>query len=306
MDYHRLLNETFRLYQEGRYQEGIDLLNRHAHRVEGNLAQLYNFLYSLTARAGQTNLALAILQEAVEEKGLWYSEQSLRTDEDLEPLRKYDEFERLVRLCGEREREAHRRAAPRLDVVAPEGGAKERRLVVALHGNHDNNAINAPYWRKVTEDGHVLALAQSSEEACSDAFVWKDHEKGSRELQAHLEALNERFGIPPQRTVLGGFSAGCRTALYAALEGRAKARTLLLVGPYVPQVEEWAPRLGALEGTVVRIIIGDQDEDCLECSKRLAALLDERGIRCELRLVEGLDHDYPVDFEGDIEAALKD
>jgi len=305
LTYHKLLGTAYRLYREGRYQDGIDYLNRHAHKVEGNRAQIYNFLYALTARAGQTNLALAILQEAVEEQGFWWSGRYLRSDEDLEPLRKYDEFERLLRICEEREAEARRRARPQLKVLAP-APQSDARLVVALHGNHDNNAINEPYWRKVAEDGHVLALAQSSDEDSSDAFVWNDHEEGARELQAHLAELHQRYGIPPERTVLGGFSAGGRVVLYAALVGMVKAHTLLLVGPWLPQLEEWAPRLDALKGTNVRIVVGDQDEDCLGCSQRLAELLNERGVRCELRLIEGLEHDYPDDFERDIEAALSD
>lgn len=299
MTYIRLLNQAIALYREERFQEAIDLVNRYGRTVNGNMAQIYNFQYAMTARGGQPNLAMAILQEAVHE-GYWYSPEYLRSDDDLEPLRKLGAFDEIVEVCARREEEARRSAAPQLRTVSEDGGV----MVVALHGDQESNAISEPYWRPAADAGYIVALAQSSVESFSDAFGWDDTGKGAAELEQHLSSLRERFGVPPERTVLAGFSAGCNVILRAVLDGKAKAGALLLVAPWLPQLDEWAPRLEVLTGTRVRIVVGDRDEDCLEGSMKLASLLDGAGVKHEVRIVEGLEHDYPDGLRDDVSALM--
>ena len=55
--------------------------------VEGNQAQLYNFLYTLACKSGQPEKAIELLKEAVYEKDYWYADQYLREDDDLDPIR---------------------------------------------------------------------------------------------------------------------------------------------------------------------------------------------------------------------------
>ncbi len=299
MTYIRLLNQAIALYREERFQEAIDLVNRYGRTVSGNMAQIYNFQYAMTARGGQPNLAMAILQEAVDQ-GYWYSPEYLRSDDDLEPLRKLGAFDEIVEVCARREEEARRSATPQLRTVSEDGGV----MVVALHGDQESNAISEPYWRPAADAGCIVALAQSSVESFSDAFVWNDSGKGAAELEQHLSSLRERFGVPPERTVLAGFSAGCSVILRAVLDGKAKAGALLLVAPWLPELDQWAPRLEALKGTRVRIVVGDRDEDCLEGSMKLASLLDARAIKHEVRIVEGMEHDYPDGLRDDVSALM--
>jgi esterase/lipase superfamily enzyme len=55
----------------------------------------------------------------------------------------------------------------------------------------------------------------------------------------------------------------------------------------------------------VRIVIGDRDEDCLEGAMKLDSLLRDLGVEHEMRVIEGMDHDYPDDLCDDIAAALR-
>ena len=301
-----MLDGALQLYRQERYLEAIDYINRHAHEVQGNMAQIYNFLYSLESKAGKINLALATFQEAVEEKGIWYSANYLRSDPDLDPLRTFEMFDRLVEICREREEAAKKNSRPQLKVVSPPHPAGG--VVISLHGNQDNIDITEPYWREVVELGWTLALPQSSTIDLSDAYVWRDHEKGIKELGEHYRNLMREHPVPPEKVVLGGFSAGCQVALGAVLSGEARAKALLLMGPYLPNIEEWSVRLEALraQGTKVHIVIGERDEDCLPGARRLAALLEEKGLPYSMRLIPGLVHDYADDFGADIRAAIED
>lgn len=54
------------------------------------------------------------------------------------------------------------------------------------------------------------------------------------------------------------------------------------------------------------IFCGDQDCDCLEGSKKLGTMLEMAGIHVRLEIMEGLDHDFSMDFEARLSRALKD
>ncbi|HHT75686.1 MAG: alpha/beta hydrolase [Methanomassiliicoccaceae archaeon] len=302
MTYLRLLDEVAVLYKEERYQEAVRLLNLHGHKVGGNVAQIYDRLCSLTSRMGQFNLALAIMQEAVD-KGLWLSPDRLRSDPDLEPLHRFDAFEDVLNTCAQREEEARQSAAPRLRMLSE--GSNDFLLLV-LHGELGSNDISEMYWRFAADMGGVAALAQSSVESFSDAFIWDDVEKGAAELEGHLRPLQERFSVPPERTVLAGFSSGCDVIMRAILEGRVKASTLLLISPRLPVLDGTAFRPETLKGVRVRIVVGERDEECLERLARLGSLLDDAGVDNEIRVVEGMGHGCPDDLPDDLAAALEE
>ncbi len=49
------------------------------------------------------------MREAIIEKGFWYGNEYLISDEDLKSLHKFEEFHTMVQLCKEREELAHKR-----------------------------------------------------------------------------------------------------------------------------------------------------------------------------------------------------
>lgn len=81
-------------------------------KVEGNRAQIYNFSYTLATKAGFIEQAIELLKKAVLEKEYWYSYDYLVEDDDLDPLREYEVFEEIKRICKERESKAKEQAKP--------------------------------------------------------------------------------------------------------------------------------------------------------------------------------------------------
>ena len=103
-----------------------------------------------------------------------------------------------------------------------------------------------------------------------------------------LDALAEETGIPPERTVLGGFSQGAVMAYALGLgRGRPRPRALVALSGFVPVVEGWE---AALEPPLPPVAIGHGTYDpviSVAFSRRAKALLEEAG-------AEVLYREYPL------------
>ena len=65
----------------------------------------YNYRYCAAALLGKPDLAIEILQEAVE-AGYWWTQEYLRSDEDLKSLQDLPAFNDLVEICEQKRRAA--------------------------------------------------------------------------------------------------------------------------------------------------------------------------------------------------------
>ncbi|WP_444684531.1 alpha/beta hydrolase [Alkalicoccus luteus] len=298
MKYTKLLNTTLEKYKTNGVEEAYQYISKHADEVEGNHAQIYNFKYSLAAASGHEDEALVIMKEAIIENGHWYSYNYLLEDDDLESLRKYEEFQYMIELCKNREEEAKRNAASKLEVICPEEGQPKDRLLIALHGNQENNMFTKENWQTVTSSGFVLGLPQSSQVEFSGGYTWDDVEKGSIELHTHYETMKQNFHVNNDRIILGGFSAGTGVILNTILKRDIPVQGFIFVGPWLPNIEQCADELITLAENGIKgyIICGDQDEDCLQCTKEFIEVLEKKNVQHVFELVKGLDHDYPENF----------
>ena len=106
--------------------------------------------------------------------------------------------------------------------------------------------------------------------------------------QLHDE-LWERTGVPPERTVLGGFSMGTVMSYATALSADRPAPTAVMaLSGFVPTVEGWEPQLAGRETIKVLISHGSLDP--------VIGVDFARSARDQL-LAAGFDVDYR-EFEG--------
>ena len=56
------------------------------------------------------------MKEAIIDNGFWYGYDYLLEDNDLKALHKYDEFQRFVQLCKEREKKVKESSTPKMKV----------------------------------------------------------------------------------------------------------------------------------------------------------------------------------------------
>jgi phospholipase/carboxylesterase len=87
-------------------------------------------------------------------------------------------------------------------------------------------------------------------------------------------------GIPPERTVLGGFSMGCVMSYATGLgAGRPRPAGILAFSGPIPTVDGWAPDLGTRVGMPVLIAHGRTDHAVrVEFARRARSLLGDAGL----------------------------
>lgn len=305
MTFTNLINKGMGLYREGKFWEGYLLMTAHADHVPRNDAQVYDFRASLACRAGHPELGRALLEEAVFEKGCWYTSKYLLEDEDIKPATELPGFQRLLDVCAEREREAKATAKSELFLVRGKEAGERKPLIIMLHGNMQNAAIAQEDWSAATEAGYDMAFVQSSQISFYEAFVWDDIEAGVKDLKAAYGSLKAKGELEDRDVILAGFSAGARLALYALLNDIVDVKGSILVGPWLPEIEEWLPQVAALSGKGIFTLIGDQDIECLSGAKRLADALDCAQHPNLLHISKGIGHDYPEDFGNILPMAIQ-
>jgi predicted esterase len=171
-------------------------------------------------------------------------------------------------------------------------------LIITLHGDQENIEITEDYWSSCVDKNYILALPQSSQIQFSEGYEWKDIDKGSRELKEHYERILEKYNIDSDNIIIGGFSAGGRVALYSILKDIIQVKGFILIAPWLPEIDEWAPLLNKIREKEIKgyVVCGDKDDDCYECTRRFTDLLSSKKISYELKIFKSLDHDYPDNF----------
>lgn len=307
LSYTSLINRTLEMYLGGEYLKAYDFITENSNKVNGNLAQIYNFRYCIAIKAGLNELSLEIMKEAIVDKGFWYSYEYLTEDEDLIPLHENKLFKELIEICKYRQAEAIKDTEPRIKLIKPTVDAGRKvPLIMALHGNQENIGITEQYWRTGSTNGSLLGLVQSSSIDFSDAYLWNDVEKGAKEVQKHFDSLRNSYDIDLNNVIVGGFSAGAAIALYSIINRYLPAKGIILFGPWVPDIKMWDKQLSLLKEKNVKIYIvcGDRDEECYECTIQLVEMLKEKEVEHELIIIKGLKHQYPDDFDLVLESAL--
>lgn len=290
------------LVQAGDYAEALELIDREGHLFpDYSQKVIYAWRMDMAGRLHDDELVLRLLREAVQ-AGYWYA--GLRRDPDYAPLYGRPEFERLADLCEQRRAEAMAAAVPVLTTMPPAAGPPPYPLLVALHGA--NAVAEGGHWAPAAAQGWFVAIPQSSQVYAPGTYTWNDWEWAVREVRAHYDRLSAAFPVDPQRVVLAGFSQGGGLALWLALNGIIPARGLILVGPFLPDVDAVVPVLERNDrrGLRVYLVAGRRDRYCYGIAQKLAELLPRYGVACELVVCADLEHMFPADFDRRLPDAL--
>ncbi|HEX3269591.1 MAG TPA: hypothetical protein VHR15_03000 [Ktedonobacterales bacterium] len=294
------------LYGRQEYGQALALLQQYP-QMFPQQGLMYHWKMCLAARAHKPDLAIQAFKEALD-AGYSYPAALIREDADLASLQGVPAYEELASLSLRRFAEVKTETSPELLVLPPaEKGADHLPLLLALHGNWQNARLAAHDWRPMVEKGWLLASAQSSQLVIPDAYIWNDRERGTTDVTQLYQLLNTKDVIDPERTVLGGFSAGGGLAIHLAVTGAVKAQGFFVVGPYLRDLEPLKPYLETAAASGLRgyIVMGlHESPEGQEIVRKMHTLMNTHGIPCELEEHPELAHDFPADFAQSIEKAL--
>lgn len=188
--------------------------------------------------------------------------------------------------------------------MPPAAGGKPTSLVVLLHGYGSNGAdliSLAPHWARVLPNAQFVSPnAPERAPMAPDGYQWfpigrmdpRELEQGVERaaplIQRFLDRELERYGLPPERLALVGFSQGTMMALYTGLRRPGVAGIVGFSGAL--RGADTLKRDGASARPVL-LIHGDQDDMIpLPVMFESAAALAAADIPVEWHVSWGVPH----------------
>ena len=288
----------FQFYQEEKYADALALAEKLAAEYpqrDGNTSYWRICLYAVT---GQKKRALQAFDEALR-RGVWWAEERLRTDSDLDSLQGDPEFERLVVLSNEKHKQAT--ADPELFVYQPDS-IGQFPLLIVLHARNSSPERDVPFWKSALKHGWILAMPQSSQPSSPLSFVWDDREKSMNEIAKHLDSLVENYPIDTHKIVIAGFSQGAARAIELVMSQRIKADGFIAIVPGTIDIDElgrWA------DSTKVKgVLISGGRDPRYEMFQQVKEIFTQKNIPLMFENYPEMGHDFPNDIEQVLQRGL--
>jgi predicted esterase len=281
----------FQYYREGKYADALAVAETLAVEYPEREANTYYWRICLYAVTDKKEQALEVFDEALK-RGLWWAEERLRSDLDLDSLQGDPEFERLVTLSEERH--MHATAEPQLFVYQPDGTGPFPLLIV-LHARNSSAERDLPFWKFALKHGWVLAMPQSSQPSSPLSFVWDDRDKSMNELEKHLDSLIENYPIDTNKIVVAGFSQGAARAIELVMSDRIKANGFIAVVPGTIDIDELNRWTHSVKTRGV-LISGGRDPR-YEMFQQIKEIFLKRNIPLMFENYPEMSHEFPNDFK---------
>jgi predicted esterase len=297
-EFFKQVDRLFQYYQEGKYDDALAVAETLAVEYPERDANTYYWRICLYAVTGKKEQSLQAFNEALK-RGVWWAEERLRSDSDLDSLQDDPEFERLVTLSEERH--MHATAEPQLFVYQPEGTGPFPLLIV-LHARHSSAERDHPSWESAVQHGWMLAMPQSSQPSSPLSFVWDDREQALNEVEQHFDSLVEKYPIDTDRIIVAGFSQGAARAIELVMSQRIKANGFIAVVPGMIDVDE-LNHLADSAKTRGVLISGGRDPR-YEMFQQVKGIFTRKNVPLMFENYPEMLHEFPNDFEAVLRKGL--
>ncbi|MCI0550889.1 MAG: hypothetical protein L0287_08035 [Anaerolineae bacterium] len=288
----------FQYYQEGKFADALVVAEKLAQEYPERGANTYFWRICLHAVMKEREQALRAFEEALS-NDVWWSEDRMRSDSDVDSLQGDPEFERLVKLSEEKHKQAT--ADPELFVYLPDGTGPFPLLIV-LHARNSSAERDVPFWKSVVKRGWILGMPQSSQPSSPLSFVWDDREKAMNEIVEHFNSLMKKYPIAMNRIVVAGFSQGAARAIELVMSNRIKANGFFAVVPGTIDINELNGWADANEARGV-LISGGRDPR-YEMFQQVRKIFTQKNLPLMFENYPDMGHDFPKVFETVLQKGL--
>lgn len=189
-----------------------------------------------------------------------------------------------------------------------------RLLVVLLHGVGGDESQLAALGDRLPRDA-LVALPRGQRSISGDRLGWfreglsedgpqvveDEAEEARTRMADFVRRLQERFDVPPARTLVAGFSQGGMLAAAVALTTPGLVAGFAMAGGRImPELEPHLADGDALAGLHALVVHGRDDEVLpVDWARRAGAWLDRLGVAHELRVHEA-GHELTAGMEEDV------
>jgi len=311
-------DQVFHLYNARRYREALAVAFQARDRFPERPAKTSYWIGCLQSRLGELEDALQTLEKA-SKNGVWWLDQTLIMEPDLEPLQNRPEFKAIVAKNQRLKQRALLTAKPGVMILTPRNFSPQEKhaLIIALTPRVGHPGEFADNWNGVRNRGFLLAVPHSSQPISSEEYCWDDPERSERDVAWAYKQVQDKYNIDPAKVIVAGLSQGAALAMYLTLN-----RTFPCCGFIAVAASDWvAPeskpagqrehpseafasfiRAKEVSGLKGVIIMGDKDSFLPKINTLLEGMV-ERGFNCKIDVVPNLGHEFPSDFEKRLESA---
>jgi len=207
-------------------------------------------------------------------------------DDDLDSIRNKVEFLEYKKISDKRYYEASKLSS----TLCTWKKVKSTKLALVLHGNQQNIHSDNGYWRFLEEKGYQVEYIQSQTIDSYRLYRWENDEN------TQLDRIIMQLPWQKYKAhALCGFSAGCNEILKTLLYTKINCEKIMRQSPWIPVIDNNLNNLLiVLSNTKIEITCGQNDNDCLPYTKKLAEEATSRGLNCSLQILDGLGHGYPT------------
>ena len=311
-------DQIFDLYNDRKYREALAVAFQAKQMFPERHAKTSYWIGCLQSRLGESEEALQTLERASKD-GIWWPDQALLMEPDLEPLRSRPEFKAIIAESQRLKQRALLKAKPGVMVLTPRNFSPEERhsLIIALTPRVGHPGEFAENWNGARNQGFLLAVPHSSQPASSEEYCWDDPERSEHDVAWAYKQVRDKYNVDAAKVIVAGFSQGAALAMYLTLNRTFPCRGFIAVAASDWVAPEDKPasqrdhpseafasfiRAKDVRGLKGVIIMGNEDA-FLPKIKTLLEGMVERGFNCKIDVVQNFGHEFPVDFERRLESA---
>jgi phospholipase/carboxylesterase len=265
-----------------------------------NIARMYALL-------GQKKEALDWLSRAVD-KGLIDSE-LIAADQSFQQFHDESAFQEIVKKSNQKVGTLLKDDQPFLRLAGP-AVTKEKKfpLLVLLHGEGENAIGISDLMRPVADrNGFVVSAPQGKYLVADGHYQWGRRIDAEELVLQAIKQAKEKYPIDQERVYLIGFSQGGYMSLSIGLSHPDLFAGIIAIAPYYIHSLVSA-KLEKAKARDLHVYLGVGENsypNILSNNREAKELLEQAGIKVDLKLYRDTGHAFPPNVSEEMEQALK-
>ncbi len=294
------------LFQQNKYTEAADLLEKHIERFPDHLeANAYNLAF-IYAQTEQYEDGIKTLQYAMD-RGIWFNIYGFGA-EFWNPYKEFEEFNQIQERNEQLRQEAQKTAKSELLVVTPEDYTPEKKypLFIALHGGSSNNDNFKKIWHsEIMNSEFIIAYVQSSLLVGMNSYSWtEDMDISLNEIKDAYDKTMEKYSVKSDEIIIGGFSAGGIAAMEVILSNAIPAAGFVVLCPPEPESFNQENIINAKNRGVRGTIITSEMDPRLPVQKKMIDIMKTEGFQYQFIVTPNIGHWFPEDLDKKIDNGI--